>query len=110
MHARFSRTTAVHESPIIPTEYTLYQNHPNPFNPETNIEFALPKPEQVRLRIFDVYGREVRFLFTMWLQAGLHAVKWDGRDDDGVAVGSGVYFYRLQAGSFTETKKLVLMR
>jgi hypothetical protein len=89
----------------IPERLELYQNYPNPFNPTTTIEFALPKAESVTLYIYDLLGREVATLVSERLAAGIHAFKWDA---SGLA--GGVYFYRLQAGNFVQSKKLVLMR
>ena len=88
----------------------LSQNQPNPFNPTTTIRFALPAREDVTLAIYDTNGHLVRTLVNEVEGYGAHEVTWDGRDDDGVAVGSGVYFYRLHAGKLTESKKMVLLK
>lgn len=88
-----------------PREFRLDQNYPNPFNPTTTIEFALPATQLTTLKVFDVQGREIATLVDQQLEAGTHAVRWDA----GI-LPSGVYFYRLQAGTFVQAKKLLLMR
>jgi hypothetical protein len=98
--------TAVEElAGEIPKEYALRQNYPNPFNPSTTIEFALPKSAFVTLRVYDLLGRQVGELVNEKLAPGNYKTQWDAR-----GFASGVYFYRLQAGQFVETKKLVLLR
>ncbi|MFQ6103741.1 MAG: FG-GAP-like repeat-containing protein [Candidatus Glassbacteria bacterium] len=97
----------------IPTTYALYQNYPNPFNPQTTIGFDLPDAGEkiaVRLSIYDVRGRLVRKLVDGELSPGQHRVIWDGRDDAGVSLGSGVYLYMIKTGDFTARRKLVLLR
>ncbi|HET6349647.1 MAG TPA: FlgD immunoglobulin-like domain containing protein [Candidatus Krumholzibacteria bacterium] len=88
----------------------LHQNHPNPFNPETTIEYDLPSTGQVRLVILDASGRVVRTLVNVAQTAGSRSVVWNGRDDAGNAVSSGVYFYVLDAGKERLTRKLVLLK
>ena len=89
----------------------LRQNHPNPFNPTTMIEFVLPRYGHVALRIFDVRGRRVRTLLDTRLGADTHAVLWDGRNDNGDQVRSGVYFYQLRfTGGFNQTRKMMLIQ
>jgi hypothetical protein len=89
----------------IPMNYTLSQNYPNPFNPSTTISFTLPSRSFVAFKIFDLLGREVATIVSEALSAGTYTRRWNA---DGLS--SGVYFYRLQAGTFIETKKLVLLR
>jgi hypothetical protein len=89
----------------LPTAFTLQQNYPNPFNPSTTIKFELPKISVVRLSVFDMLGREVSVLVNERKEAGYHEVKFDGS-----GLSSGVYFYRIQAGSYVETRKLLLLR
>lgn len=90
--------------------HVLAQNYPNPFNPTTNIAFRLPKTEQVELKIFDMNGREVRTLVSGNLNAGGHAVIWDGKNNSARAVASGVYVYRMRAGEFEQTRRMNLVR
>jgi hypothetical protein len=94
-----------------PKRYVLEQNAPNPFNPTTTIRFGIPEREHVTLRVYDIAGREVCTLLDGAVDAGEgYAVTWDGRDGGGRDVGTGVYFYRLTAGEWNETKKMVLLR
>ena len=88
----------------------LEQNRPNPFNPTTIIRFVLPVSEHVTLAIYDANGRLVRTLVNEVQGYGAHEAAWDGRDSAGVAIGSGVYFYRLRAGKRTESRKMVLLK
>ena len=83
---------------------------PNPFNPTTTIEYTLPRAGDTELVVFDVEGRRVRTLVNGFVPAGDHGVVWDGRDDAGIRVASGVYLYRLRAGGVVETKKMVLVK
>ncbi|MCK4404643.1 MAG: T9SS type A sorting domain-containing protein, partial [candidate division Zixibacteria bacterium] len=90
--------------------FTLFQNQPNPFNPETQINYYLPRACQVRLTIYNVLGQRVRTLFDGHQDTGMHTLLWDGRGEDGAHLSSGIYFYRLQAENFQETKKMTLMK
>jgi flagellar hook assembly protein FlgD len=90
--------------------FELSQNYPNPFNPTTNIKYQLPQAVQVSLTIYNMLGQEVRKLVNTQQPAGYHTVVWDGRDNSGRLVPSGVYHYRLQAGSFTMTKKMLMAK
>ena len=95
----------------LPNEFALYPSFPNPMNPQTTITFDLPKQVAVSLRIYDVSGRLVRTqLDGQIVDQGRREVMWNGRDDTGKQVASGVYFYRLEAGEFSETKRMVLVR
>jgi len=93
-----------------PGNYALYQNYPNPFNPETTITFDLPEDIPVRLCVFDILGRKVVTLLDGERAAGHHIVNWNARDVRGQPIGSGVYFYRLEAGSNKLTQKMLLSR
>jgi Tol biopolymer transport system component len=98
--------TDIHEEGKgIPSRFELLQNYPNPFNPATTIEYGLPSAFRVELRLYDILGREVTTLVNEVQTAGYHSVRFDA---SGLA--SGVYFYRLRAGEFTQTKRMVLMR
>jgi hypothetical protein len=88
----------------------LEQNNPNPFNPSTTIRFTVPEPGHVALHVYDANGQLVRTLIDGVRVDGTHDATWDGRDNSGAAVGSGVYFYRLTAGKFSESKKMVLLK
>ena len=89
----------------VPRDFSLDQNYPNPFNPVTTITYALPKPSEVRLSIYDQVGREVFLLVNERRNAGVYEVKFDA-----AGLSSGVYFYRIQAGDFTQTKRLLLLK
>ena len=89
----------------IPLEFTLETNFPNPFTGNTTIRYALPKGAEVDLEIFDALGRQIRRLVNENQPAGWHEVNFDA-----LTLSSGVYFYRLTAGDFTETKTMILMR
>jgi hypothetical protein len=93
------------ESGNIAARYSLLQNYPNPFNPSTTIKYELPQSSEVRLSVYDMLGREVSVLVNERRNAGIHEVKFDGSN-----LASGVYFYRLQAGGFVQSKKIVLLR
>jgi hypothetical protein len=95
----------------IPSAFALLQNYPNPFNPSTTIGFSVSQSGPVVLDIYDLTGRHVRTLLRGGVAAGNHSVQWDGRDDRGSSVGSGVYFYRLRAGAnYVASRKMVLMK
>ena len=93
-----------------PNDYALDQNYPNPFNPTTVVAFSLPEAQSVKLDIFNVNGQLVNTLFDDRLEAGHHQVEWDSRNKSGNPVASGIYFYRVKAGDYTNTKKMVLIR
>ncbi len=88
----------------------LEQNYPNPFNPTTTIRYSIKAPSRVSLRIYNVAGQLVRTLVKEHLKSNDYKVRWDGKDNAGNDVSTGVYFYRLTAGTFTQTKKMVLLR
>lgn len=94
----------------LPTAFVLGQNYPNPFNPGTRIEFALPQQEFVTLEIINIAGQRVKTVLSESLPAGYHMAIWDGTSNDGSEAASGVYFYRVQAGDFTASRKMVLTR
>ena len=96
--------------PDVPHADYLSQNFPNPFNPQTTIRFGLKEPGYVSLRIYDASGRFVRELVRGRRDAGPHEEVWDGRNEGGRIAAGGVYFYRLVAGEFVMTKKMVLLR
>jgi hypothetical protein len=99
-----------HSYEVLPNQYSLAQNYPNPFNPETYIDFALPRSSHVTLTVYNMLGQQVRTLVDEQLSAGPKTATWDGTDDRGRPVSSGIYFYRIQATDFQETRKMVLMK
>jgi len=99
---------------LLPSEYELRQNYPNPFNPATTIVFALPHASQmwqahITLNVYDMVGRKVRTLVNERKTAGTYTVQWDGTNDIGQPVASGVYLYRIQAGNFSAARKMLLL-
>jgi len=97
-------------APQMPTAIHLFQNYPNPFNPATTIAFELPRNGEITLRVFDVLGRRARTLAKGRMTAGQHTVIWDGRNDAGRPVSSGIYFYRLQTKNAIRMQKMLLTR
>jgi hypothetical protein len=101
--------SSIQRDPPLP-QFVLDQNIPNPFNPATAISFSIPRRMEVDLTVFDVSGRKVVTLLHGTIPAGRSSVEWSGRDANGRAVSSGVYFYRLRSGSRVQTKKMVLLK
>jgi aminopeptidase N len=101
--------TGVAEKPRAPA-FRLAQNYPNPFNPQTTMRFSLPERRMVHLRVYDVTGRLVAILADRTYPAGAHSVEWNGTNHRGQPAASGIYFYRLQAGSDMATRKMLLLR
>jgi hypothetical protein len=94
----------------LPKSFELYQNYPNPFNPTTVIEYDLPKDCKVQIVIYNMLGQKVRILIDQYETKGRKKVLWDSKDDQDNQLASGIYFYRLQAGDYTETKQMVLLK
>jgi hypothetical protein len=95
---------------IRPSSFELGQNYPNPFNAATAIDFALPRPTRVCMEVFNLLGQKVARLADQPMAAGRHRITWNGCDDDGNPVASGTYMYRIQAGDFVETRKMVVVK
>jgi hypothetical protein len=93
-----------------PGKWDLAQNYPNPFNPSTSILYSLAEKAYVEMKIHDILGREIRTLFAGDQTAGSHRTEWDGLNDRGGRVPSGIYFYTLNAKGFRETRKLVMLK
>ena len=100
----------VKEKPQQPAGHSLLQNFPNPFNPNTAIHYEISAATHVTLRVFDLLGRELIKLVNEDKQPGRYDVSWDGRDQAGVRLASGVYLYRIQAGEFVEARKMMLLK
>jgi photosystem II stability/assembly factor-like uncharacterized protein len=98
-------TSVRDDRPHVPSQYILYQNYPNPFNPTTVIAYSLPAPAAVTLKVYDLLGREIKTLVNERQNAGQHSMTFDGSNYP-----SGVYFYRLQAGTYSQTKKLIELK
>jgi len=114
-NARYSLTIApptgvIDEEGGLPRTFALDQNYPNPFNPATTIRFALPNDVPVKLKVYDMLGREIRTLINGNMNAGYHQAVWDGTNNSGTPVATGMYIYRIEAGSFVSTKKMMLIK
>jgi len=94
-----------HNADNLPTEFALHQNYPNPFNPITEISFCLPNAVDVKLEIFNIMGQKVATVADRRFEAGNHTIEWNGSQ-----VASGVYLYRLRAGDYVESRKMILLK
>ena len=101
---------SLYEDETLLQKYTLHQNYPNPFNPSTEIRFDIPTARDVQLRIYNQLGQTVRTLVDNRMKAGTYALEWDGQDQMGRSVASGVYFYNLEAGDFNQIRKMTLVK
>jgi hypothetical protein len=106
----FTWIVGVDDDGPMPYSHSLSQNYPNPFNPSTTISFSLAGPEHVTLTVFNLLGQKVSELVNQDLQAGVHAVEWNGRDQEGRDISSGVYFYRMRTDRQSETKMMLLLK
>ncbi len=108
----FSGSAVSNDDNISPQigSFALYPNSPNPFNPSTTISFANDRPACVKLEIFNIKGQKVRTLVDETLSAGTHRVVWDGTDELGRSVSSGLYMYRLSAPDFVKTRKMMMLK
>lgn len=105
-----SSIVAVDKIAELPTKFELSQNFPNPFNPITNIAYALPERSMVKIAIYDILGKEIVTLVNKTEDAGYRTIQWNGTDKFGSPVSTGIYVYRIQAGKFIQTKKMVFMK
>lgn len=94
----------------VPDQYFLFQAYPNPFNPSTTIRYQLPQPANVKLEIYNALGQLVRSLVNSRIEAGDHEVAWNGKNDMGVQLSSGVYMYRIETQNFRQVNKMLLMK
>ena len=95
---------------LSPDNFFLYQNYPNPFNPETIIQYRLPRDSKIKINIYNLLGQKVSTLLSGNMLAGVHGVNWDGVDERGKKVPSGVYIYRLEVAGNAVSKKMVLLQ
>lgn len=100
----------IYENPNLPLSYLLSQNYPNPFNPSTVIKFSIPVKEFVSIKVYDIIGREIKTLLSEYTNAGMYLLYWDGSDNTGMQVSSGTYIYRMTAGSYAESKKMIYLK
>jgi flagellar hook assembly protein FlgD len=106
-----SETTSIQQVSELPQGFELHQNYPNPFNPTTNINFSIPQTEKVHLAIYDIQGTLIRTLVDHELyNQGTYRVTWDGKDQLGQRVSSGIYFARILSGNFIKTIKMNLVK
>lgn len=101
---------SVETTTTLPVDFELSQNYPNPFNPSTTIYYSLPKESAVTVTVYNVLGKEINQLISHVKPQGSYSVVWNGNDNFGNAVSAGIYFYKLQAGDFTQTRKMVLLK
>lgn len=99
-----------YNNPAVLLDYALYQNYPNPFNPSTIVRFSVPKDEFVVIKIYDMIGQEVKSIFSGEAKAGTYTLIWDGLDSNGNMVSSGSYVYRMTAGDFVQSKKMIFIK
>ncbi|KUO59845.1 hypothetical protein APF79_11575 [bacterium BRH_c32] len=110
MRKKIDFTTSVEKQEELPTSFEVYQNYPNPFNPTTTIEYSLPTEGNVKLEIYNSLGQLVNVLIEGNQSAGRQRVIWNGKDSFGSSVSSGIYFYRIKTNSFSQVKKMILMK
>ncbi|MEJ2567548.1 MAG: T9SS type A sorting domain-containing protein, partial [candidate division WOR-3 bacterium] len=108
-HMQVAAGSGIEEAKI-PKVFFVKQNYPNPFNTETIIKYGCPEKTKVCIHVFDVTGRIVHTLINKEVEAGYYEVKWDGTNKFGKKISNSVYFYRIQAGDFTATKKMIFLR
>jgi len=97
-------------NPVLPTSYELGYNYPNPFNPTTNIPYQIPENDQISIVIYDILGRQIKSLVNEFKLRGKYIAIWDGKDASGNSMSSGVYFYRMSAGKYETSKKMLLLK
>ena len=95
---------------ILPDKFAVHQNYPNPFNPVTTLRYHLPEDALVNIIIYDVMGKQVRTLVSNQQSAGYKSVQWNATNDTGDPISAGLYLYRIEAGEFRQTKKMVLLK
>jgi flagellar hook assembly protein FlgD len=105
-----SATPVSNEDLVNPAVTQLQGNYPNPFNPETTISFSLKESQFVNIDIYNILGQRVKTLVANEMNKGTHSLIWNGTDNGGRNVASGIYFYKMQAGKYSSTKKMILMK
>ena len=105
-----NQSTVSVDPEILPYDYALHRNYPNPFNPITTLRYDLPENSEVNITIYDIMGREVRSLVNQTQDAGFKSVVWNATNDLGQPVSAGMYLYRISAGDFVQVKKMVLLK
>ena len=111
LELRTSEGTSIADHQLLtPDGFSLYQNYPNPFNSSTMLHYDLPQKSHVTIVIYDMLGGHIRSIVSGMQDAGYNSVTWDGKDDLGKPVSSGVYLYQIRAGDFTKTSRMVLLK
>ena len=108
--ADFNPPVSNDDDVIVAAGTQLLANYPNPFNPETTIRFSLENDAEVMVNIYNTRGQLVRSLVNGQKAAGMHSVVWNGMDDNGQSVSSGIYYYKMYAGKYSSTRKMILMK
>jgi len=98
------------EQETVPDDFALFQNYPNPFNSETQIRYQLPEPSQVRITIYNLIGTEIQTIVNQDKTAGRHSVTWDGKNNHGTTMPSGIYVFELKANGFVQSNKMIMMK
>lgn len=101
----YGQITSINERENFVNEFELYQNYPNPFNPNTKIKFSIPRSDKVTIKLFDILGREINTLLNEYKNAGTYEIIFNG-----TGLNSGIYFYRINAGTYSNTKKMILLK
>ncbi|NOX67513.1 MAG: T9SS type A sorting domain-containing protein, partial [Chlorobi bacterium] len=102
--------TDVNSDDQLPDQFLVFQNYPNPFNPSTTISYTLPRTSMVSVKIYDILGREVISLISEVQNRGVYDVVWNGENNFGKKVGSGIYFYRVETDKFAQVMKMILLK
>ena len=105
-----SVTSVSNSTQVTPSHFQLQQNYPNPFNPSTTIDYQLSGRDNVDITIYDNIGREVKRFVLGRQEAGIHSLQWDGKNDHGISVATGTYFYQARIGDFAQSKKMLLLK
>ncbi|MCH2650946.1 MAG: T9SS type A sorting domain-containing protein, partial [Candidatus Marinimicrobia bacterium] len=95
---------------VLPTEYSLGNNYPNPFNPITKFTYSIPEDVRVRITVYDIQGRAVKTLVDSDQSAGYKSIQWNATNNAGAPVSAGLYFYRIQSSNFSQTKKMIFLK
>ena len=103
-------SVSVNEQINLPSSIALEQNYPNPFNPQTTLTYILPEETMVTLVVYDILGKQIKTIVNQSQNAGVHNVRWNGTDISGTLVSGGVYLYRIEAGEFTDTRKMLFLK
>ena len=108
--AQWHPTAVQPNTRTVPERYTLSQNYPNPFNPSTVVTYSVPERIRVTIEVFNILGQKIATLFDQEQDPGVHSISWVAQNSDGQVLGSGVYFLRMQAGTFSQVEKMIFMK